>query len=196
MGRQRHALRIWLNPWVWLIPCVAFVCISGYALRANNQEMVRLRDAVFQADKDNGDVEGALQQLRSYVGQHMNTELASGPNAVHPPIQLRYTYERLTQTPVGGNNDSVYSDAQAYCEQNGSQGFSGGNRLSCIEDYVSSHGSGSANKADVPKNLYQFDFATPRWSPDLAGWSVVGAALSGVMLVISLLYRLISRRRH
>jgi hypothetical protein len=25
----------------------------------------------------------------------------------------------------------------------------------------------------VPEGLYKFDFVSPRWSPDLAGWSLV-----------------------
>jgi hypothetical protein len=44
--------------------------------------MIELREQVFEADKEDGDVEGALRELREHVHSHMNTDLASGENAV------------------------------------------------------------------------------------------------------------------
>jgi hypothetical protein len=158
--------------------------------------MVELRDAVHQADKDNGDVETALQDLRKYVGSHMNTKLSSGPNAVYPPIQLKYTYERLTAAQVGAaGGESLYAEAQEYCEEQISTGLSGSNRLSCVQQYVSRNGGGDADKPEVPKNLYQFDFASPRWSPDLAGLSLAATALFALAFVVHSLARLFSRRK-
>lgn len=171
--------------WYWLIPCLLCIVVSAFALRSNYQHMVELRDAVHAADKNNTDVEGALQELRDYVGRHMNTDLSSGPNAIHPPIQLKYTYERLTSTQVGTGQESIYSKAQDYCEATGSQGFSGRNRVDCIQDYVQRNStSAQAQAADIPKNLYQFDFASPSWSPDLAGFSLAGAVIFGLTFVI------------
>lgn len=197
MRRPVHPRLYRLIPLLWLIPSLASLGIAFLCLRQNNLEALRLRDVVLQADKDNGDVESALQELRTYMGEHMNTGLANGPNAVHPPIQLKYTYERLSAaSSATAQSGDVYSEAQAFCEASGSQGFSGKNRLACIEQYVSER-SGSANgpKPAIPKNLYQFDFATPQWSPDGAGWSIVGAVVFLLLVPLHYLRRMLKRRR-
>lgn len=162
------------------------VCV--FALRANNERMVELRNQVYAADKDNGDVAGALKDLQAYVTAHMNTSLSEGASSVYPPIQLKYTYERLVQAGYQkSQNGQLYTDAQHYCERQDSVDFSGHNRVPCIEQYVQSHGG--AQPATIPDSLYKFDFVSPKWSPDLAGWSMVVAAISWLLLVASLIGR-------
>ncbi|HSX28946.1 MAG TPA: hypothetical protein VLE73_00135 [Candidatus Saccharimonadales bacterium] len=149
--------------------------------------MTRLRKAVYAADTatdpQNGNIEQALQQLRAYVGQHMNTDLTKD-NGVYPPIQLVHTYERLKATEqarVNAVNSQVYTEAQVQCEAQLPSGLSGRTRIPCIEQYVKDHGV--APKA-IPADLYKFDFVSPRWSPDLAGWSMVLALLFGLLTAI------------
>src|SRR6185312_3752548 len=89
--------------------------ISVFALRHNNQTMVDLRNDVYTADKNNGDVNGALNKLREYVYGHMNTNLSSGNNNIKPPIQLKYTYQRLYDAQankVQAANQQLYTDAE------------------------------------------------------------------------------------
>jgi len=171
-----------VKPWYFLILAILSGAICLAALRNNYQHTVALKNAVYQADKDNGDYKTALTNLRNYVVAHMNTNLTNGNNSIYPPIQLKYTYERLSQQAVqASSNDTLYTEAQAYCQQQDSVDFSGRNRVPCIEAYVTSHGAKPA--APVPVNLYQFDFVSPTWSPDLAGWSMVVAALSLVLFI-------------
>jgi hypothetical protein len=170
--------------WYLLAIFLVFAAVAVLALRQNNLTMVKLRDHVYTADKNNQDVEGALQKLRSYVYGHMNTKLASGDEAVYPPIQLKYTYERLqtaAQTQAQQNNSQTYNDAQKYCEQQDSTDFSGRNRVPCVEQYVSEHG---VKVATIPDAMYKFDFVSPSWSPDLAGFSVALAAITLFLLVL------------
>ncbi len=149
--------------------------------------MIQLRSAVYEADKNNGDVEGALRTLRQYVYTHMNTGLASGPNAVHPPIQLQYTYQRLqADRAVKETNKDVYSEAQAYCQQQNATDFSGRNRIPCIEQYVLSHG---ATLTPIPDALYKFDFVAAKWSFDVAGWSIVVTILFALLAAVLTIYR-------
>jgi hypothetical protein len=174
-----------------LLAALVFGMVSVVALRHNNQQMSKLRQAVFTADEQNGDVEKALENLRSYVTGHMNTSLTSASNGVYPPIQLKYTYDRLV-TAAGSQasaaNDNTYNDAQKACEAQIPTGFSGRYRLDCIEQYVEAHGG--APVSSIPDSLYKFDFVSPTWSPDLAGFSVlltvicliVAIVLSGVRL--------------
>ena len=152
--------------------------------------MVHLRDAVYQADKNNGDVDAALKSLQAYVVSHMNTSLTTGNGSVYPPIQLKYTYERLqaaADQAAQTANSQIYTDAQHYCEQQDAVDFSGKNRVPCIESYVTAHG---VKVQTVPDAMYKFDFFSPVWSPDLAGWSLV---LSGVLLVLATVRFLLGR---
>ncbi|HSX45533.1 MAG TPA: hypothetical protein VLG27_00840 [Candidatus Saccharimonadia bacterium] len=163
----------------------AIVCIA--ALRANNEHMIVLRDAVYAADKAGTDVQTPLKSLQAYVTSHMNTNLAAGPNAVYPPIQLKYTYERLVEAQgnqIASTNSQLYSQAQAYCEKQDPVDFSGHNRVPCIESYVESHST--IKFAQIPDALYKFSFVSPRWSPDLAGWSLLATILLGLAFLVSL----------
>jgi len=145
--------------------------------------MTRLRNDVYQADKNDTNVVSALQKLRSYVGANMNTNLATN-DGVYPPIQLKYTYQRLEQaeqTQVDATNAQVYTDAQHTCEAEYPASFSGGPRVPCIEQYVQTHG---ATMQAIPDAMYKFDFVSPTWSPDLAGWMMV---VSGFFLLLTVI---------
>lgn len=177
--------------WWLLVAAVFFMLVAVFSLRANNQNMIKLRDAVFTADREDGDVEKALKELREYVYAHMNTDLASGENAIRPPIQLKYRYDRLVeaeqakQQAQSGNQD-LYTAAQEYCERHRPSGFSGSNRLPCIREYLDTHGAQPLEEVVIPEDLYKFDFVSPAWSPDLAGWSIVAAAACALLLVLRL----------
>jgi hypothetical protein len=181
--------------WVFLLLFLTSSIICIFSLRHNNETMVKLRSAVYEADKNNGDVNTALNNLRKYVYAHMNTNLSSGGNAIKPPIQLKYTYERLQsaeQKKAEDANTSIYTQAQAYCQQQNSVDFSGRNRVPCVQDYVTNHG-GQANA--IPAALYQYDFISPAWSPDLAGLSLVTSVLLFILFISSLLMdRLVSTK--
>jgi hypothetical protein len=160
----------------------ATICI--FALRDNNLTMLKLRNQVYTADKNNGNVEGALEQLRSYVGAHMNTSLTTDNGSVYPPIQLKYTYQRLVaaaEVQSSGSNSQLYTQAEDYCQSLNSSNFSGRSRVPCVENYVSTHG---ASVPTIPASLYEFDFVSPAWSPDLAGWSLLVTILLFILTVL------------
>lgn len=174
-----------LSPWYFLGLSIisAVICIS--ALRQNNLNMVKLRDAVFAADKANGDVETSLRNLREYIYAHMNTNLNSG-NSVKPPIQLKYRYDRLVAAEkkrVGADSTKIYNSAQKYCESFISHEVFGGANIKCVQDYVKSHG---AKEIAIPDSLYKFDFVSPVWTPDLAGLSMAATILFAVLFVFRL----------
>lgn len=176
--------------WAVLVLTVVFGLITVASLRANNQNMIDLRQAVYDADEQGTDVEEALKELREYVYSHMNTNLSAGNNTIYPPIQLKYTYERLlTEKQVAlGGNEGLYTQAQNYCEKRHPGAFYGRDKLPCIRDYLSSHGAevDTEDAPPIPSDQYKFDFASPRWSPDLAGWSLVITAVLGLILIFRL----------
>ncbi len=187
---KRHLHHVWrlyrqVRPWYFVAAVLVFGTLSLVSLRHNNEHMIRLRDAVYSADKNNDDVEAALRQLRIYIYSHMNTSLASGPNAVHPPIQLKYTYERLQQaqeSALGQGNSTLYSQAQTYCEQKTQVGSE---VISCIQQYAADHG---IQLAPIPDSLYKFDFTSAKWSFDIAGWSLLLSILAAVGFLIAAPY--------
>lgn len=170
---------------LFLVGFAIFGIIALASLRSNNLQMVKLREAVYAADKQDGDTETALRNLRTYIYSHMNTSPSVGANGIKPPIQLKYEYERLVATEkakTAAANAQIYTAAQAYCEKQNSSSFSGRSRVPCIEEYVSQHG---VKEKSIPDSLYKFDFVSPKWSPDLAGWSLVLAVICLVGFVIS-----------
>ena len=182
----RHFNRILqsVNVWIFLVVAIISGVVAIYALRDNNLTAIELRDKVVQVDKDNGDVESALRDLREYIYSHMNTNLSSGTNSISQPVQLKYRYERLVkaeQQKLSVENAKIYSEAQAVCEQRFPIGLSGSGRIPCITEYVSSKG---IEQKDIPEELYKFDFVSPFWSPDLAGWSLVISSVSLALFVI------------
>jgi len=168
------------------LACFLIAAITAVvALRDNNEQMISLRNKVYAADQAGSDVNGPLNNLRNYVYAHMNTDLSSGNNTIKPPIQLKYTYERLeAQAQAAANNNGLYTLAENYCQAQIPTGFSGRYRISCVKDYIANHGGKPA--AAIPAALYEFDFVSPTWSPDLAGWSLVVAAAAFVLFIISL----------
>jgi preprotein translocase subunit SecF len=169
--------------WLYLFLISGIVCV--FALRHNNVQMARLRDAVYAADQNNGDVNTALNNLRKYVYAHMNTNLSSGQGNIKPPIQLKYTYQRLYDTrlaEVQSANQQVYLDAQFYCHTHADQN-SVSAQQGCIQNYAVNHGVGGA-AINIPAGLYEFDFVSPSWSPDLAGWSLITTVIFFIAFVI------------
>lgn len=188
---KRHLHHAWIKvrgiqPWYFLALALLSGIVCIFALRANNQHMIKLRDAVYAADQNNTDVQTALRNLQTYVTSHMNTNLNTNAS-IYPPIQLQHTYDRLKQAQadqLAQSNTQLYTDAQHYCEQQNPNGFSGRYRVPCIEQYVQDHAA--AQLPVIPAAQYEFSFVTPTWSPDLAGWSLLMVGLSGLLFVITL----------
>lgn len=184
--RRLHHLYIRLKEVRYLYLAVLFVIAAAtfvFAYRYNNLEALRLRDVLVQVDRDNGDVETALTNLREYTYAHMNANL-SNPSGVYPPIQLKYTYERLVaaeKAKAESVNANLYTDAQNYCEQQITSRLTT-QRVPCINEYLANYSTPTIT--EIPDALYKFDFVAPAWSPDLAGWSLVAAAFLALVILI------------
>lgn len=198
MRTRFHRVRYWvrrLYPLFFLLLAITFGTVSLFALRNNNSQMATYRQAVYDADKsgDKAQLEAALKTLRHYVYNHMNTSLTSGNNAVYPPIQLQYTYERAQATQqeqLGQVNANLYHQAQEHCTAQ-HPGTAGAAIISCIEEYTAEHG---ITLGEIPDALYEFDFVSAKWSPDLAGWSIIITVLSLGIFLSTSLYRWWTKR--
>lgn len=179
----------------FLIAMSIFFAITALlALRSNNQRMIVLRNEVFKADRENGDTEAALRALREYVFSHMNTNLSSGANAVKPPIQLKYRYERLVaaeKAAYEAENAKVVKDAEATCIARYPGSVYSQARLQCAKEYALAH---PVFQKSITDDMYKFDFVSPKWSPDFAGWSIVLSAFFLFLFFIRYLSEFVIRR--
>lgn len=188
---KRFLKRAWrklkpINTWYFLGAFVLFSVIGLVAVRQNNLKSIELRDKVLAADENGGDVEAALQELREHIHSHMNAGLSSG--TLQQPIQLKYRYERLLeqeQQRVAAQNEELYASAQAFCEERFGSGSLRDQRVPCVQQYITENGGDSIR--EIPDELYKFDFVAPRWSPDIAGWSILFAGVSLSLFLIRFL---------
>ena len=178
-----------------LVAVFSNAALSAYALRSNNLKMLTLREEVLSKDKSGEGLASALDNLRSFVNTHMHTELPTNSTAKGLPIQLTYSYQRAKEAEakrVADLNAIVAREAQDYCQKAYPAGhFSDGiGRIGCIEQYTSSHG---VKENEVSEEQYKYNFVSPWWSPDLAGWSIATLTSLSIVLVISIISTLIAR---
>lgn len=176
LHHQYTKIRI-IKPWYFLVAALILFGIGVNGLRQNNIEALRLKDKVVEADKNNGDIEKALRDLRQYTYNHMNTDLSSGTTSIKQPIQLKHRYERLVAenaAKVKERNIQVKNEAEANCAAQYPAGGFNSARVACVADYVSKH---AVKEQPIPTELYKFDFVSPGWTADKAGLSLLGGAL-------------------
>ncbi len=185
----KSAWALWGNLSLGTILLILGLSAAGsiYGLRSNNLTMIDLRNEVILADKDDGDIEQALRDLRAHVNSHMNTDLSrdlGGVSGVEQPIQLIYSFYRASideyQKLVvdSAENTTILNDAIAACTS-----VQITERLNCINTEVETvDDSNFPALAPLPKDLFVHDFHSPRWTPDLAGISIVFFALSILLL--------------
>ena len=186
---KRYLRRVWkrikpINTWYFFAAFIVFLIIGVFAARQNNLRSIELRNEVLKVDEQNGDVEAALQKLREHMYSHMNAGLSSP--SLQQPIQLKFRYERLlaqAQEVASRSNEQLYAEAQAFCERQG--GSLRGDRVPCVQQFVSERNSSAV--ATVPDDLYKFDFVSPRWSPDIAGFSLLFAGIFLALFLIRFL---------
>lgn len=165
--------------------------LGVYALRQNNLRMLELREAVFTADRSDGDTNTALSDLQLFVVSHMNTNLPKLGD--EKAIQLKYTYERrlaIDEARVSADRAAVSAQATAYC-QSTFAGAAFAVRSQCVEDYFTAH---PVSSLEIPKELYAYDFVTPFWVPDTAGLSLLATAALLLVLLLKLTSWLLVRR--
>jgi hypothetical protein len=188
-----------VRTWQLILLLIIVAVIAATFLRLNNIGMIERRTAVFSADKqgDQETIRARLFDLQRYSAGHMNAD--SGI------IYLEAQYQRDTQAAIdaasardGGNNINVLAD-QACKKQFGgySQAY-----VQCFAAELAKYPSGSnaPDKAALPSpNLYRHAFASPVWSPDFAGFSLLICGLIVVLIATRLLGLLLLRvllRRH
>ena len=196
-----HKLKIWQLVVIFVLLCF----ISATFLRLNNIEMLKLRDAVTAADEAGDDkvTFQKVKELRAYVLAHMNTDLGQRG------VALQKSYERAVNKAISVNPDSdvdAKSDVQKQAGVTCRARFQGGTAsyrndyVACVMAEVEKLAPGSAAELNVPDpSPYYYNFEGPRWSPDLAGFSVLATGVVGLLIIgriiLEIVARLILKRR-
>ncbi len=179
-----------VKTWHLVAVLLLMLFVSATFLRLNNIGMVQRREAVIAADQQGDDqaVENRLYDLRQYVMKHMNTNGSS--------VYLAERYNRdkanLVQQAVNANNsnkDVINKKVDDICKPQ----YSGYNQgyVSCFAREYAKYAPGSDPISTIKMpdpELYRADFASPLWSPDFAGFSV----LACVVLIVVIIMRIIS----
>lgn len=184
-----------LNIWQLVIIFVLLAVLSGTLLRLNNVTMIQLREAVIDADVagDSETIRTRLADLQSFVSGHMNTDLNGG-------VLLTETMKRDQESVVNVSSVNIYKQADEKCKSNKVYAA----YFACMTNYLNGVPEGQAVSnslfsASKVQLIYTHNYASPLWSPDFAGWSLVICALVLVILIsrlISLAYLHFLLRRH
>ncbi len=160
--------------WQLLLLTIFFALCSAFFLRQNNLKMVELRNNVVEADKSGAGLDQALENLNSYIFKHMNTQVVR-------PIELVNTYNRRAQAVIQasqtGNGRDIYAEGTAACER---RGIPLSSIAQCIAQYANDNSAGlSPVQIVLPdKNRFIYSYASPLWTPDLAGLFVLLTVVS------------------
>lgn len=172
-----------LKIWQWLVLLVLSTLVSLSLLRVNSLNMIKHRQAVLEADEANDSqlIQVRLKELQFYVVSHMNTDMGIG-------VYLSKSYERDVAkaqeqaSQQQGSQGNIYKLAQEVCAPR----FSGYSQayVQCTLDEIAKYPASEelVAKINLPRaHLYLHNYASPGWSPDLAGWSVL---ITVVILII------------
>jgi hypothetical protein len=187
-----------IKTWQLVIILILASFVSATFLRLNNIGMVQRRDAVYSADKvgDNTVTQNRLYDLQRYVSSHMNTNMGTG-------VFLTATYNRdkkaLVDEASVGPNGNIYVKAQQVCApryRSWSPAY-----VQCTVNELAKYPAGANlnNTVNLPPGPYQYDFVSPLWSPDFAGWSVLVCVVILIMIIARFIGVVILRillRRH
>jgi len=184
-----------VKTWQLLLLLVVLVGLSAFFLRQNNLQMLTLRNLVLKADEDNVDVDKALLNLQHYVTAHMNTNLGSG-------VALQHSYERAYTAAVdaaaNSNNPqaAIYTQVELQCRPVYQSTHSFPAYTACAHDKLGQLSPGQdplANVKTPSSDLYIFNFTSPLWSPDVAGFTVVLTLFVAILVIFKSITYLILR---
>ena len=168
----------------------ATVGVSVVTLRNNNLKMLDLYKKVEDADVSGVGTYKHLKELQVYVANHMN---ATPPKlGTNPGIQLKNTYERAKQAETGrvtAERDRIYNEAISYCEAALPRSLLS-DRAQCI---IARNGTQTVTERQVVPDLYRYDFVSPRWSSDVAGWSVIVSIVLIATFLLQIIGRVVSK---
>ena len=177
-----------VKTWQLVILLILMSFVTATFLRLNNIGMVERRTAVLAADNAgiSTTTQARLYDLQRYVSAHMNTDMGKG-------VYLEFTYKNDVQDAYinasneGNPNGNIYKKAQEVCApQFTSYSYA---YLQCTTGELAKYPEGTdlISLVNLPTaNSYLHVFASPLWSPDFAGWSLLVSVVIFIMIIARL----------
>ncbi|MFI5212718.1 MAG: hypothetical protein ACHQTE_02030 [Candidatus Saccharimonadales bacterium] len=176
-----------IKTWQLLVVLMLLVFVSATFLRLDNIGMSDRRQAVLAADKagDSVAVTSRVYDLQRFVSQHMNTNTG--------PFYLEGQYKRDAQKAVdaasndNNPNGNVNVKAEAVCKPQytvWSPAY-----VQCFADQLAKYppSPDPTQNVTLPSTeLYRYNFASPTWTADFAGWSTLACLVIVIMIVARL----------
>lgn len=173
-----------IKTWQLFIVLILFSFVAATFLRLNNIGMAQRREAILMADREghDEDIANRMYDLQRYVSSHMNTSTDQ--------FYLEKQYDRDKQRAIekavddSNPNGNINALAEAVCAPRFavySQAY-----LQCFIEELNKYPSAPDPETDVElpnPALYRHSFAAPRWSPDFAGFSVLLAAITALIII-------------
>lgn len=179
-----------LAAWQLVVLLMLMTVVVATLLRMNNVRMIERKEAVLAADRsgDLGMVTERLHDLQEYSLKHMNASTGQVflENAYRRKIDQLINDAKKTIDSQQGQN--AYKTAAEVCDRR-FRGYSQA-YAECFLAEVNKQSSTAPNPVEIKTlspNTYIHSYASPYWSPDLAGF----AALVWGMLLISLFLKLV-----
>ena len=214
--KKRKKLRI--KTWILILLLVPLIFADVWLLRQNHIKMTELRDAVLQADADEDDekLTTALTELKNYTFNNVviNVVEENGTQKVTfgtGPFYLAHQYyraankalEEAEKKMMGDNNPNgnVYGKAGEVCRALALKNhwtWDNTNFINCMLSEIQKYPSAAEIQdtiiAALPSTeLYRHNYASPIWSPSLAGAALLVTALIIVVIFIRFLIWLVLR---
>ena len=178
-----------VKTWQLVVLLLLACFLTATFLRLNNVGMVERRAAVLSADKE-GDDQGTanrLYELQVYATQHMNA--SSGD------VYLSNKYNRdskeIVNRTMGSQTPETPITVQAYniCKKSFSTWSQAA--VQCVSDEVAKltpKGDDGTVHVNFPNpDLYRFNYLSPAWTPDFAGFSLLVTAVLALVVILRIL---------
>lgn len=185
--RRVQALKNWQ---LFLLLCLIMVAVAT-AWRMNNTQMFRRLDAVLAADEalNEEKVRENLVILKSFSESHMNANTGL--------VSLVKIYERDAKDEIARVSglragDNVHKKVSEICDPQ----FDARTRYSrpyfeCwtreLEKFPSRENVDLQPKFRA-KELYEYEFISPIWTPDLAGWTTLVAIFIVILIIFNMIF--------
>lgn len=169
-----------IKTWQLVILLILSCFITATFLRLNNINMVERRTAVTKADSVgmNSITQDRLYDLQRYATAHMNTDMGKG-------IYLEAAYKRDVRSAYEGASatNNVYKKSQEVCMPqftSWSEAY-----VQCTIGELAKY-PGSNSLVLPVADTYLHVFASPMWSPDFAGFSLLISVVIFIMIIVRL----------
>jgi hypothetical protein len=176
-----------VKTWQLLTLLVISGFIAATFLRLNNIGMIQRRDSVLAADREGNDADAGtrMYDLQRYVAAHMNA--STGQFDLQG--QYRRDLQEAVETATNGSNPNgnVNAKAEAVCRPRfavWSPAY-----VQCFTEELAKYppAPDPADSVSLPSPaLYRHSFASPLWSPDFAGFSVLVSLVIVLIIIVRL----------